>query len=83
MVADVVSRTDDLDSPESVVAAIAATKLDTMVGPVDWSSGPVKNVSKTPLVSGQWQAENGKYDLKIVANSAAPQIPLTGDLKML
>ena len=56
---------------------------NTMVGPVDWSNGPVKNVSKTPLVSGQWQKEGDKFDLKIVANSAAPNIPLTGDLKLL
>ena len=83
VVADVVSRAADLESPEAVTEAIAATKLDTMVGPVDWSNGPVKNVSKTPLVSGQWQKEGDKFDLKIVANSAAPNIPLTGDLKLL
>ena len=83
VVADVVSRAEDLESPEAVTAAIAATKLDTMVGPVDWSNGPVKNVSKTPLVSGQWQKEGDQYDLKIVANSAAPNIPTTGELKLL
>ncbi|MEP4293642.1 MAG: ABC transporter substrate-binding protein, partial [Rhizobiaceae bacterium] len=83
VVADVVSRAADLESPEAVTEAIAATKMDTMVGPVDWSSGPVKNVSKTPLVSGQWQKEGDAFDLKIVANSAAPNIPLTGDLKLL
>jgi len=83
VVADVVSRAEDLESPEAVTAAIAATKLDTMVGPVDWSNGPVKNVSKTPLVSGQWQKEGDKYDLKIVANAAAPNIPTTGALKLL
>ncbi|NKB52835.1 MAG: ABC transporter substrate-binding protein [Rhizobiaceae bacterium] len=83
VVADVVSRAEDLESPEAVTAAIAATKLNTMVGPVDWSNGPVKNVSKTPLVSGQWQKEGDKYDLKIVANAAAPNIPTTGELKLL
>lgn len=83
VVADVVSRAQDLESPEAIVAAIAATNIKTIVGPVDWSKGPVKNVTKTPLVSGQWQLENGKPDLKIVANSSAPQIPLTGELKLL
>ncbi|MGI9354056.1 MAG: ABC transporter substrate-binding protein, partial [Rhizobiaceae bacterium] len=83
VVADVVGRAEDLESPEAITAAVAATKLDTMVGPVDWSSGPVKNVSKTPLVSGQWQKEGDKFDLKIVANSAAPNIPTTGELKLL
>ncbi|NRB31283.1 MAG: ABC transporter substrate-binding protein [Rhizobiaceae bacterium] len=83
VVADVVSRAGDLESPEAVTEAIAGTKLDTMVGAVDWSNGPVKNVSKTPLVSGQWQKEGDQFDLKIVANSAHPNIPLTGDLKLL
>ncbi len=83
VVADVVKRADDLDDPAAIVSAIAATKLDTIVGPVDWSNGPINNVTKTPLVAGQWQRENGNYDLKIVANSAAPQIPLTGELKLL
>ena len=83
VVADVVGRAADLESPEAVTEAIAATKMNTMVGPVDWSNGPVKNVSKTPLVSGQWQKEGDGFDLKIVANSAHPNIPLTGDLKLL
>jgi len=83
VVADVIGRAEDLESPEAITAAVAATKLDTMVGPVDWSNGPVKNVSKTPLVSGQWQKEGDKFDLKIVANSAASNIPITGELKLL
>ena len=66
-----------------LVESIAATNLETIVGKVDWSSGPVKNVSKTPLVGGQWQKEGDHFDLKIVANAAAPNIPLTGELKLL
>ena len=35
--------------------AVAATNLQTVVGPVKWGGqGPFKNVSKTPLVLGQW-----------------------------
>lgn len=83
VVADVVKRADDLEDPAAIVKAISETKLNTIVGTVDWSNGPINNVTKTPLVAGQWQQENGKYDLKIVANSAAPNIPLTGKLKLL
>ncbi|OED38752.1 ABC transporter substrate-binding protein [Chromatiales bacterium (ex Bugula neritina AB1)] len=83
VVADVIKRADDLSDPAAIVAAIAATRLDTIVGTVDWSNGPINNVTKTPLVAGQWQRENGAYDLKIVANTAAPGIPLTGELKLL
>ena len=35
--------------------AVAATQLATVVGPVKWGGqGPFRNVSKTPLVLGQW-----------------------------
>ena len=83
VVADVVARCEDLDEPGAVVNAIAGTKLDTIVGTVDWSNGPINNVTKTPLVAGQWQLENDQYNLKIVANSAAPDIPTTGELQLI
>jgi len=83
VVADVVSRAEDLEDPKAITTAIAATKLDTIVGKVDWSSGPVKNVSKTPLVSGQWQKKNGALNLEIIANSNATNIPITSELTLL
>ena len=81
--ADVIKRCEDLEDAVAIVKAIATTKLNTVVGPVDWSKGPVKNVTKTPLVGGQWQRDGERFDLKIVANSKAPNIPLTGKLKLL
>ncbi len=83
VVADVIKRAEDLDDPAAIIKSIASTNLDTIVGKVDWSNGPINNVTKTPLVAGQWQLEDGQYDLKIVANTAAPNIPLTGELKLL
>lgn len=83
MVADVIQRAADLDDPASVVEAIASTRLDTIVGTVDWSNGPVKNVCKTPLVAGHWQRENGEFDLKVVTNKQAPMIPVSGEQKLL
>ncbi|MEM7442230.1 MAG: ABC transporter substrate-binding protein [Pseudomonadota bacterium] len=83
VVADVIRRAEDLDDYESIVTAIAATDLATIVGDVDWSTGPINNVTKTPLVAGQWQQEGDGFDLKIVANSRAPQIPITGELQLL
>jgi branched-chain amino acid transport system substrate-binding protein len=81
--ADVIGRAEDLEDPASIVAAIAGTNLDTIVGNVNWANGPINNVTKTPLVAGQWQKEGDGFDLKIVANSAAPNIPLTGEMKLL
>ncbi|WP_443020643.1 MULTISPECIES: ABC transporter substrate-binding protein [unclassified Shinella] len=83
VVADVVARADDLDDPAAIVAAIAATNLKTIVGPVNWAVGPVKNVTKTPLVAGQWAKDGGALNLKIVANAHAPEIPLGGELTLL
>ncbi len=83
VVADVIKRAEDLEDPEAIVAAIAATELNTIVGPVNWANGPINNVTKTPLVGGQWQRDGDGFDLKIVANSEAPEIPRTADLKLL
>ena len=83
VVADVIKRAEDLEDPAAIVAAIAATNLDTITGNVNWANGPINNVTKTPLVAGQWQQDGDVMDLKIVGNSAAPDIPLTGELKLL
>ncbi|PTX03488.1 ABC transporter substrate-binding protein [Pararhodobacter aggregans] len=83
VVADVVARAEDLDDPEAIIAAIAATDMNTIVGPVNWAAGPVPNVTKTPLVAGQWQREGDGIDLKIIANATAPNIPTTGELMLL
>lgn len=59
--------------------AVAKLKVDTMVGPVDWTSGPVPNVAKTPLVGGQWRLQSdGSYQLIIVSNTEHPDIPVGG-----
>lgn len=83
VVADVVARAEDLEDPAAIVAAIAATDMNTIVGPVNWARGPVKNVTKTPLVAGQWQRDDRGLDLKIVANAQAPEIPVNGELQLI
>lgn len=83
VVADVIKRSEDLEDPAAIVAAIASTNLDTITGNVNWANGPINNVTKTPLVAGQWQRDGDTLDLKIVANSAATDIPLNGELKLL
>ena len=81
--ADVIKRCSDLDDVSAVMASISSTNLSTMVGQVNWSNGPVKNVSKTPLVSGQWQKGSDGLELKITNNSHAPAIPTNGSLQLL
>ncbi|MDT0683823.1 ABC transporter substrate-binding protein [Roseicyclus sp. F158] len=83
VMADVIGRAGDLEDPRAITEAIAATDLRTVVGPLSWAAGPVKNVAKTPLVGGQWQREGDGFDLRIVANDHAPDIPVTGELDLL
>ena len=81
--ADIVKRADDLSDPKSVLAALVATDMQTIVGPINWKKGPVKNVTRTPLVAGQWQKNGGRFDLVITDNSQYPSIPVNGKLKLL
>ena len=83
VVKDVVSRAADLDDPMAIVEAIKLTNTSTIVGDVNFGAGPVPNVTKTPLVAGQWQKTGDSVDLVITNNAAAPNIPLGGELKLL
>jgi branched-chain amino acid transport system substrate-binding protein len=79
---DALKRAGGADDKQAIADAIKATKLDTIVGPLDWSAGPVPNVAKTPLVGGQWRrGGGGTYELVIVDNKTAPQIPAAGKLE--
>lgn len=80
---DVVKRAADLSDPAAIVAAIAETDLQTIVGPINWKAGPVKNVQRTPMVGGQWQRRDGVLELHVVDNSQNPNIPTTGELMLL
>jgi branched-chain amino acid transport system substrate-binding protein len=81
---DTLKRTKDVTKKGAIRDALAATNLNTIVGPVAWGKGPVKNVAKTPLVGGQWvKGKKYKYDLVIVNNQTAPSIPTGGTLKLM
>jgi branched-chain amino acid transport system substrate-binding protein len=43
----------------------------------------VKNVTRTPLVAGQWQKQGDRVDLVVTTNANAPQIPVGGELQLL
>ena len=79
---DVLKRTKSID-PKSILDAIVATDYNSIVGQVHWTGQPVKNVSKTPLVAGQWQRSGGAFELVITENKSAPQISVGGKLEML
>lgn len=67
----------------AVAKSIARTRLDTVAGPLDWTTGPVPNVATLRLAGGQWQPTHRShhaYDLAILTNRTVPHLPLTADL---
>jgi branched-chain amino acid transport system substrate-binding protein len=71
---------------QKVADALKSLQVSTIVGDLDWTKGPVPNVAKTPLTGGQWRkTSGGKYpfDLVIVSNKLAPQIPTGGTVEAL
>jgi branched-chain amino acid transport system substrate-binding protein len=72
-------------SAKDVRDAVAATSMNTVVGPVKWGGpGPFKNVSKTPLVLGQWgKGKKYKMELTIVNDEAAKNIPTGGTMRSM
>jgi branched-chain amino acid transport system substrate-binding protein len=71
-------------SAADIVASISTLKTSTVVGPLDWNTGPVKNVTKTPLVGAQWRtATDYPYDLTIVVNKQHPNIPTAGHMEAI
>lgn len=80
---DALRRTEDPSDPASIRDAIAATDYASVVGPINFRTGPVPNVSKTPLVGGQWRVENGKPVIDIVENSDQPAIAKTGSVRLI
>src|SRR5262249_59779566 len=79
---DVLKRVKEVGNAKATAEAIRATKLDTVVGKVEWNGKGVppfaaKNVTKTPLVGGQWRLQGGHQDdLVLTDNRPPPDSPL-------
>lgn len=84
---DVMGRVDDSSDGDAVAEAIAASNLNTIVGPIAFNGAGLppfaaRNIAKTPLVGGQWRLKDGGgYDLVIVDNSDQPSIPTGGTME--
>jgi branched-chain amino acid transport system substrate-binding protein len=87
MAADVMGRVSDSEDREEVRDAIAASNVNTIVGPVAWPGAgapefAAANVCQTPLVGGQWRhQEDDTWSLEIVENGIAPEIPTTSEMQ--
>ncbi|NHT75701.1 ABC transporter substrate-binding protein [Ferranicluibacter rubi] len=84
VVLDTLKRAEDPLDRASVRDALKATDLTTMVGKVKWANGPHPNVSKTPILGGQWRkGEKWPYDLKIVEAKTYPIMEPQAKLEMM
>lgn len=90
VVVDALKRCPDVDDKEAIVKAISTTKMETIAGPIDFTSPvdpnslhPVPNVYRTPLVGGQWVKGTGKwpFELVIVDNKMGPAIATEAKLQ--
>lgn len=63
---DVLKRARGIE-PQRILDSIVATNHQSIVGPVQWTGKPVKNVTKTPLVGGQWKRTGDRLELVITA----------------
>ncbi|MGH9806575.1 MAG: ABC transporter substrate-binding protein, partial [Terriglobia bacterium] len=73
-------RAKNPTDPNAILESMVSTNYNSIVGHVQWTGKPVKNVSKTPLVGGQWQKKGDKFQLVITENKTAPEIPVGGKL---
>jgi len=84
--ANVLARTANIDDKESIIAAIKATKMNTVFGLVTWKGGPaqnpVANTSKTKLAGGQWRkGKKYPYEMVVVSNKRVPGLKREGKLQ--
>ena len=82
--ADVMKRAKGPGERAATLDALVKTDLQTIVGPIAWGKGPVKNVAKTPLVGGQWRRGGAfKYDLVVTSNETASAVPAGGKMEAI
>lgn len=81
---DAFTRAGGAGDKRALLEALAATNLDTMAGPVNWGNSVVPNITKTPLVGGQWVAgDTYDWELRIRTNEQLPEVPIDGPMEAI
>ncbi len=74
----------NIDDPAAVRDALRDTAHQTVVGPIEFTKGPLPNCWNTPLVGGQWRpGKKWPMELVIVDNAASPTIPVSGSVEAI
>ncbi|MCD9199076.1 ABC transporter substrate-binding protein [Aeromicrobium wangtongii] len=72
--------------PEAITKAMKSLAVSTVVGDVAWGKDPnvPPYVAKTPVAGGQWRpGTDHPFDLVVVSNKLAPEVPLGGKAEPL
>jgi branched-chain amino acid transport system substrate-binding protein len=73
--------------PEALSDALDGLSVDTVVGTVAWGAeGLPPYIAKTPVTGGQWRSSDGgeyPFDLVVVSNQLAPEVPVAGAVEPL
>lgn len=81
---DALKASTDVKSKEAVAKAISTLKTTTIAGKVDFTSGPVANVSPGPIIGTQWvKAQEGSkfaLDYVVTENVTDPNVPVGAKL---
>ncbi|MBY5406390.1 ABC transporter substrate-binding protein [Rhizobium leguminosarum] len=81
---DALKVSTDVKSKEAVAKAISTLKTTTIAGKVDFTSGPVANVSPGPIIGTQWvkAPEGSKFalDYVVTENATDPNVPVGAKL---
>ena len=71
-------------SKDAVVKAISTLKITTIAGRIDFTSGPVPNVSPGPIIGTQWvkalKGSKFKLDYVTTENTTDPNVPVQAKL---
>ena len=81
---DALKASGDPTGKAAVAKAISTMKTTTIAGKVDFTSGPVPNVSPGPIIGTQWiKAPPGskfKLDFVVTENATDPNVPVSAKL---
>lgn len=78
------SASADVKDKAAVAKSISTLKTDTMIGKVDFTSGPVPNVSPGPIIGTQWvrtkEGSKFAFDDVVTENANDPNVPVQAKL---
>jgi len=81
---DALKASADVKSKEAIAKALSTLKTTTIAGKVDFTSGPVANVSPGPIIGTQWvkAPEGSKFalDYVVTENATDPNVPVGAKL---